>query len=433
MNPYLLKIKHLALDNKYTKYYCNIIDKALSRSQDRKSIVAEFGYAEFHHILPKSFKLGGEKDSLNTVLLTAKEHFIVHLCATKMFESIFKNKMIFAFRQLRSSNKYQDRYINSRFYSKLKNSYKGYIRFYKEDQVKYIYEEDSETKESLIRDGWSLNMTPEYKAIGIPTFRGRKHSDDTKRKIGDANKHKQARKFGPRSLEAIENMKQSIAKRKHERPKEYKAAIDKRAASLKKMHEDGLLDLSGDKNGMFGKHHSEESKKLISEISIRNWSEIKSDPEKYEKVIDRCKKAANKTWKSQELRERHKIISSKAYRKYKMEPKEFYKMRIKPLIYMGFLPTSIFRYGLLDFCKNHIKQVIFKEGSEMDKKQFHLNKVNAAGSNKAYIKFLSDQYEAYFKDKDVVEVLEKLIMENPNIEEWTVKYNTDSWSPSKTT
>ena len=134
MNPYLEKVVSLANQNKYTKYYSRIIENALKRPQDRKFLKSVFGYAESHHILPESFGLGGEKDKENLVFLTAKEHFIVHLCATKMFESIFKNKMVFAFRQLKSSNKYQgERYMNSRLYSLVKPNFKLFVRLYMGD------------------------------------------------------------------------------------------------------------------------------------------------------------------------------------------------------------------------------------------------------------------------------------------------------------
>ena len=117
MNIYLEKVISIANQNKYTKYYSRIVENALKRPQDRKVLKEIFGYVESHHILPESFGLGGEKDKENLVLLTAKEHFIVHLCATKMFDSLLKQKMIFAFRQLRAKNPYQEgRYMNARLY-----------------------------------------------------------------------------------------------------------------------------------------------------------------------------------------------------------------------------------------------------------------------------------------------------------------------------
>jgi hypothetical protein len=76
-NTYITKIKNIGIPNKYTKWYCNIILKALERDKP-------ISYLEKHHILPKSFKLGGERDKENMVNLTLKEHFICHLLLTKM-------------------------------------------------------------------------------------------------------------------------------------------------------------------------------------------------------------------------------------------------------------------------------------------------------------------------------------------------------------
>lgn len=60
------------LENKYTRTYFRIIDRAKSR--------VLVGYIENHHVVPKVF--GGTE----TVALTAKEHFVVHLLLPKMVE-----------------------------------------------------------------------------------------------------------------------------------------------------------------------------------------------------------------------------------------------------------------------------------------------------------------------------------------------------------
>jgi hypothetical protein len=75
-------------ENKYTKWYNNIIAKASAR-------VTRAGYFEKHHIIPKS--IGGTNDKCNLIYLTAKEHFICHLLLTKMTEGEDKSKMVRAF------------------------------------------------------------------------------------------------------------------------------------------------------------------------------------------------------------------------------------------------------------------------------------------------------------------------------------------------
>ena len=64
------------LQNKYTKWYFNIISNAQNRDIS--------GYVEKHHIIPKS--LGGSNKQENLVKLTAREHFICHWLLTKMVQ-----------------------------------------------------------------------------------------------------------------------------------------------------------------------------------------------------------------------------------------------------------------------------------------------------------------------------------------------------------
>lgn len=63
--------------NKYTKWYYKIIQKAIARS-----ILRVYIEGEIHHIIPKS--LGGLNDKHNLVKLTYREHYICHLLLTKM-------------------------------------------------------------------------------------------------------------------------------------------------------------------------------------------------------------------------------------------------------------------------------------------------------------------------------------------------------------
>jgi len=72
--------------NKYASTYFRLIEKA--RAEGRS------GYAERHHILPRS--LGGSDDENNVVRLSAREHFICHLLLTKMTVGSDLRKMQFA-------------------------------------------------------------------------------------------------------------------------------------------------------------------------------------------------------------------------------------------------------------------------------------------------------------------------------------------------
>lgn len=73
---YLELLKSHTKANKYTDWYISIITNSKNRTLE--------GYVEKHHILPKSFKLGGEKDKENLALLTAREHMICHKLLVRM-------------------------------------------------------------------------------------------------------------------------------------------------------------------------------------------------------------------------------------------------------------------------------------------------------------------------------------------------------------
>lgn len=85
---YLNKVKNLSKTNKYSKWYIEIIEKALLRGNSRRVIKESIGYVEAHHILPRCIcdSEYDEKSNENLVYVTAREHFICHLLLTKMFD-----------------------------------------------------------------------------------------------------------------------------------------------------------------------------------------------------------------------------------------------------------------------------------------------------------------------------------------------------------
>jgi hypothetical protein len=97
------------MQNKYTRIYNQIIDRAKTRIID--------GYQEKHHIVPES--LGGSNDKNNKVHLTAREHFICHWLLTKMTTGDARAKMVYALRMMNVTNDQQQRYttqITARVY-----------------------------------------------------------------------------------------------------------------------------------------------------------------------------------------------------------------------------------------------------------------------------------------------------------------------------
>ena len=83
MDIYIQIIKEICHDNKYRKWYIDLMIRAKNRSTNKKEAKNKLGYVESHHIIPRSFGLGGETDKTNIVFLTAREHLICHILLLK--------------------------------------------------------------------------------------------------------------------------------------------------------------------------------------------------------------------------------------------------------------------------------------------------------------------------------------------------------------
>ena len=101
-------------ENKYSKCYFNIINKAKSRA------CLPNIYREKHHIIPKS--CGGDNSVGNLVKLTAREHFICHLLLPKMTIGNYHNKMVHALWRMCNSLK-TDYKVNSKTYTKAREQH----------------------------------------------------------------------------------------------------------------------------------------------------------------------------------------------------------------------------------------------------------------------------------------------------------------------
>jgi len=92
------------LQNKYTSAYYKIINGAQNSERAEE-------YVEKHHIVPKS--LGGSNAKSNIVKLTGREHFVCHLLLTKMVQGADRKKMAWALHRMTFS-KTGNRVLTSR-------------------------------------------------------------------------------------------------------------------------------------------------------------------------------------------------------------------------------------------------------------------------------------------------------------------------------
>jgi hypothetical protein len=196
--------------NKYEKWYQAITARGQTRVLNE--------YTETHHIQPVS--LGGADTPENLTRLTAREHFICHWLLTKITTGEARHKMLNALRMMRAENPRQQRYktkITARVYSKLKEEY---------SQLQ------------------SKRFTGEGNG-----FYGKTHTPEAKAKISAANSGR--------------------VQSEEEKQKQKAAMTGKKRAPFS---EEWLAKLTetrqGERNGMYGKTHSEETRQKIRERAL---------------------------------------------------------------------------------------------------------------------------------------------------------------------
>jgi hypothetical protein len=119
---------NIFLDNKYTKHYYEIINRALTRKLkgERHHIVPEAFYINRKRSGPAGWLDGNPEIKSNKVDLTPREHFICHWLLLKMTEGQAKSICVYALNGMKRKNKNQNRYetpITSRVYEKLKKDF----------------------------------------------------------------------------------------------------------------------------------------------------------------------------------------------------------------------------------------------------------------------------------------------------------------------
>ncbi len=194
------------INNKYSIWYFSIIDYAL-QAKRQKDIMFEK-----HHILPScvytDFK-NLRTHKWNAVYLTPREHFICHWLLTKCFNSEFSTiKMKYAFQMMRVNNERTFRSLTPGQYNAIK-----------------------------------LVANHNNRGKSAPMF-GKKHSEETKRKISEAVKSRPKRERRTDELVRLRTM--NIGRK--QKPEFNKARSERMLVS----------------NHFKGKHHTDEYKQIKS-------------------------------------------------------------------------------------------------------------------------------------------------------------------------
>lgn len=209
------------IDNKYTRWYYNIINNAKFRTL--------IGYTEKHHIIPKS--CGGSNSKDNLVDLTAKEHFICHLLLVRIVKGNFRYKMAYALNRMLTTNS--------------------------NNQVRYI---PTSRKFEKIR----LQISDALKGHPSP-MKGRKHSEETKKKLSEIHKGKPSLLKG-RSKSEETKKKIAESRKGYKMPDSTKKKLSEFNKG-KSYSDDYKKKMSERNKGLgFGRKLSTETKKKISDI-----------------------------------------------------------------------------------------------------------------------------------------------------------------------
>lgn len=171
------------IDNKYTRWYYNIIAAAQSR--------VNAGYTEKHHIIPKS--CGGSNSKENLVVLTAREHYVCHILLTKMIEGKYRYKMGYALNRMLTSTDDQQRYIpTSRKFEIVRLRISNTLKGHPSPMTGKVHNEESKKKMSDAGKGKPSKLkgipkSEETKKKMSEARMGYKMPDGTKKKLSEAN------------------------------------------------------------------------------------------------------------------------------------------------------------------------------------------------------------------------------------------------------
>ncbi len=240
----------MVVNLKHLNRYINFIHSRKFRE------ISEGSYTEKHHVIPYSYYGKFEKEKLNIIKLTAREHFIAHLILWKAFSGKFVN----AFYIMQNhSCKNGERYfkLTSRQYEKLRMDFSKQKS--KELKGKTWEELYGEEKAKLMKKNHS-----EYR-------KRYRHSKETKDKISESHK-KVNKDWMKGENNPSKNIEVGKKISKHRKNKNYEEIYGEEKAKLMK----NSLSKNARNNpnyGMKGKKHSEDQKKKMRNI-IKNKKTI---------------------------------------------------------------------------------------------------------------------------------------------------------------
>ena len=229
--------------------YQKIHDQIIKRSLLEDRIKGRGTYYEEHHIVPRC--LGGLDNKENLVLLTAREHFLVHLLLIRIYPENYK--LIYAFT------------LMSKFSGTLERKYILSTRLYEESRLLFSKLNSKthkgkvlseETKQKL-RD-FNLGKKSSEETIKKITFSSNNRSQETKDKI---SKSLTGRKLSEDHVKKITESNTGKKRTEEFKKSQSKLMSDKITSGVFKPN------ISGFKTHIKGEFkHSDETKKKMSDL-----------------------------------------------------------------------------------------------------------------------------------------------------------------------
>jgi len=218
------------INNKYKSWYDSIIQKAKVRNLS--------GYKEKHHILPRC--LGGKDNKKNLAILTAREHFIVHMLLCKFTKGQAKRSMLYAFKCMCYYKKDgRDYKINSRIAQKLRSELKfspEHIENLRKSHIGKKFSDETKRKMSLAQRNISEQIRLKIGKFhkGNKYNLGKKASKETKQKLSEirkqliwVNNNIQSKRIKKDELQNYLNIGYKLGRDKNYLTKEYSLKMSK--------------------------------------------------------------------------------------------------------------------------------------------------------------------------------------------------------------
>ena len=236
----------------YKQIYNQLISKRQQETPPKNC------YTETHHILPRC--LGGTNETTNLVKLTAREHYIAHLLLAKIYNTYGMYAAVIYMQTGRFKNRKFK--FNSRLYQKIREEFANKMSQKMKGKTSWLgkhHSEETKRKIAEANKGRYIGRTPTWLV-------GKQLSEEHKQKVAEANTGKQWFNNGIKSIWAFECPEGFVRGRYLQEESRKKMAGSHKGKHLSEEHKQKVAE------SLRGRHHSDETKKkMYDSMKGRCW------------------------------------------------------------------------------------------------------------------------------------------------------------------